>query len=321
MKTQEKIYNGNIYKFENKLNGKIYIGQSRCIERRYESHVYCDNPKYELDRAIKKYGIDNFNYDILETFNTTNLDEVNKWMDEREDYYIQFYNCLNPNGYNLLSNRHHPEFCELTRERISTSCLGNKNGFYGRKHSEETRKRMSESAKKRGNNNSYEKIRAIDYYKDDEFICTFINYKECKKYFKGICGDKILRKMLNNIPVNKKLDNIKLQYSDKPGHRSCEIKPHTEETIKKQKESYKNWKESLTEEEYNEWNKKRIQKSIETKKKQMEAGIFVGSTTGKKAINNGVIGKKVLPEEVDKYLQGGWKLGALWNKHKIKLDN
>lgn len=316
MKTQEKIYNGNIYKFENKLNGKIYIGQSRCIERRYEDHVYCDNPKYELDRAIKKYGIENFNYVILETFNTPNLDEVNKWMDEREEYYIKFYNCLNPNGYNLLSNRHHPEFCELTRERISTSCLGNKNGFYGRKHSEETKKKMSESAKRRGNNNSYEKIRAIDYYKDDKFICTFVNYKECKKYFVGICGDKILHKMLNNIPVNKKLNNIKLKYSDKPGHRSVDTKPYSEERKQKHIEALKRWRESLTKEEYDEWNKNRIQKSIETKQKQIKEGILVCSTKGKKAINNGIIGKKVLPEEVDKYLQNGWKLGALWNKHK-----
>lgn len=237
-------------------------------------------------------------------------------MDEREDYYIKFYNCLNPNGYNLLSNRHHPEFCELTKERISTSCLGNKNGFYGRKHSEETRKRMSESAKNRGNNNSYEKIRAIDYYKDDEFVCTFINYKECKKYFKGICGDKILRKMLNNIPVNKKLDNIKLQYSDKPGHRSCETKPHTEETIQKQKESYKRWKESLSEEELKEWNKRKGEKIKAIKQQQIKEGTLVCSTKGKKAINNGIIGKKVLPEELDKYLSEGWTLGALWNKHK-----
>lgn len=316
---KEKNYNGTIYKFENKINGKIYIGQSRCVDRRYKEHVETKNPIYELDRAIKKYGIEKFDYTILESFNTTDLDEVNKWMDEREEYYIKFYNCLNPNGYNLLSNRYHPEFSELTRKRISTSCLGNKNGFYGKKHSEETRKRMSESAKKRGNNNSYEKIRAIDYYKDDEFICTFINYKECKKYFKGICGDKILRKILNNIPINKKLDDIKLRYSDKPGHRSTETKPHSEETIKKQKESYKKWKESLTEEEYNNWNKKRIQKLIETKKKQIEDGTFVGSTIGKKAINNGIIGKKVLPEEVDKYLQEGWILGALRkNKNKNK---
>ena len=308
---EEKIYNGNIYKFENKLNGKIYIGQSRCIERRYASHVYCENPKYELDRAIQKYGIDNFNYNILESFDTPNLDEVNNWMDEREDYYIQYYNSLHPNGYNLLSNRHHPEFSDLTRERISTSCLGTKNGFYGRKHSEETRKRMSDSAKKRGNNNSYEKIRAIDYYKDNKFVCTFINYKECKKYFTGICGDKILRKMLNNIPVNKALDNIQLQYSDKPGHRSIKSKPHTKETIQKQQESYKKWRESLTEEEYIEWNKNRIKKSSETKKKHIEDGTFIGSTKGKKAINNGIIGKKVLPEKLNEYLNNGWKLGPL----------
>ena len=312
---KEKLYNGNVYKFENKLNGKIYIGQSRCIERRYNEHVYCEKPMYELDRAIKKYGIENFDYCILESFNTYNLEEVNKWMDEKEDYYIQFYNSLHPNGYNLLSNRHHPEFSEITKERISTSCLGKNNGFYGRNHSEETRKRMSESAKRRGNNNSYEKIRAIDYYENGEFICTFINYKECKEYFKGICGDKILRKMLNNNPVNKKLDEIKLQYSEKPGHKNVVYKP-TKEAIEKQKESYKKWRDSMTEEEYTEWNKKRIEKAIKTKQERFKNGTLKGSTAGKIAVNNGIVGKKILPEELDKYLEEGWVRGPLLRKNK-----
>lgn len=273
MKTQEKIYNGNIYKFENKLNGKIYIGQSRCIERRYADHVYCKNPVYELDRAIKKYGIENFNYDILETFNTSNLYEVNKWMDEREEYYIKFYNCLNPNGYNLLSNRHHPEFSEITRKRISEACTGEKNGFYGKHHSEETRKKMSESAKKRGNNHP-------DFIKTPEMIEKW--KMSIKKYRENLTEEQKI-KISNN-----------------------------------HKESYRKWINSLSEEELKECNKAKGEKIKETKQKQIKEGTLVCSTKGKKAINNGVIGKKVLPEEVDKYLQEGWKLGALWNKHKLK---
>ena len=273
MKTQEKIYNGNIYKFENKLNGKIYIGQSRCIERRYADHVYCKTPMYELDRAIKKYGIENFNYDILETFNTSNLDEVNKWMDEREEYYIKFYNSLNPNGYNLLSNRHHPEFSEITRKRISEACAGEKNGFYSKQHSEETRKKMSVSAKKRGNNHP-------DFIKTPEMIEKW--KISIKKYRENLTDEQKI-KISNN-----------------------------------QKASHKKWKDSLSEEELKEWNKTRSKKIKETKQKQIKEGTLVCSIKGKKAINNGIIGKKVLPEEVDKYLQEGWKLGALWNKHKLK---
>lgn len=266
---KQKVYNGNIYKFENKLNGKIYIGQSRCIERRYEAHVYCDKPMYELDRAIKKYGIENFNYEILESFDTENLEEVNKWMDEREDYYIQFYNSLHPNGYNLLSNRHHPEFSELTRKRISEACMGEKNGFYGRKHSEETKKKMSESAKKRGNNHP-------------DFVRT--------------------QEMINKWKVSMKHHFETM--TDEEREKLCKI----------QSERYKRWRNNLTDEEYDEWNHQRIEKGLKTRQERFKNGTLKGSTTGKIAINNGIVGKKILPEELDKYLEEGWVRGALWNK-------
>lgn len=314
METKSKLITGVIYKFQNKLNNKIYIGQSREEKRRYERHVNCKEPLYELDRAIKCYGIENFTYEIIESFESYNIDEVNTWMDEREEYYIKEFNSLYPNGYNLLSNRKHPEFSEITKERISTSCLGVNNGFYGKKHSEETRKRMSESAKRRGNNNSYEKIRAIDYYKDNEFICTFINFKECKEYFKGICGDKIIRKLLNNIPVNKKLDNIRLVYSNKPGHRSVLYKPRSEESKKKMSESMKKC-----------WSNPEYKKKMSLKFSEMNKG-RVSWSKGKTRpdqssimknriyINNGIIRKMVKKEELDKYLNDGYRIG-------FKLDN
>lgn len=70
MKNDQKEITGVIYKFENKINGKIYIGQSKRERRRYFSHIQCNNPIYEIDRAIKLYGINNFDYSILESLNT-----------------------------------------------------------------------------------------------------------------------------------------------------------------------------------------------------------------------------------------------------------
>lgn len=58
-----------IYKYTNKINGKIYIGLSSNIEKRYSQHLYCsrqDSPNLSIDIAIKKYGIENFSFEIIE---------------------------------------------------------------------------------------------------------------------------------------------------------------------------------------------------------------------------------------------------------------
>ena len=87
----------------------------------------------------------------------------------------------------------------------------------------------------------------------------------------------------------------------------------------KQREGYKKWRESLTVEEYNIWNDNRNKKAKETKLKRQQEGKIYKSTKGKKAINNGIIGKKVYLDELEKYLNNGWVLGALWkNTNKVK---
>lgn len=78
-----------IYKITNLLNNKCYVGQSRNIYRRWQSHRYA-NDSYPLHAAMKKYGAKNFSFEILEECDT---DELN----EKESYYIQKfqpeYNC------------------------------------------------------------------------------------------------------------------------------------------------------------------------------------------------------------------------------------
>lgn len=83
-----------IYKIENLINHKTYIGQSRNIENRWRDHKKDPNYQYPLYRAFKKYGLEKFSFEILEECSIEELDE-------REFYYIQSYNSLVPNGYNL----------------------------------------------------------------------------------------------------------------------------------------------------------------------------------------------------------------------------
>ena len=87
-----------IYKITNMINGKSYIGQSTDINRRWKrekddsintnSHSY----DYPLMKAFRKYGIDNFNFEIIEE---CKIEELN----QREMYWIEFYNTFFK-GYN-----------------------------------------------------------------------------------------------------------------------------------------------------------------------------------------------------------------------------
>lgn len=74
-----------IYKITNKLNGHCYIGQSKDINKRWNNHKAASgNPKdasydYPLYRAFRKYGIDNFTFEILEECQISELNEREKF--------------------------------------------------------------------------------------------------------------------------------------------------------------------------------------------------------------------------------------------------
>lgn len=82
-----------IYKIENKINGKIYIGQSNNIQRRFQEHqTKGASSRIPVDVAIQKYGKDNFTYEIVEE---TTIDRLN----EAEEYWIKYFNTIET-GYN-----------------------------------------------------------------------------------------------------------------------------------------------------------------------------------------------------------------------------
>ena len=93
-----------IYCYTNKQNGKKYVGQTNNIKRRYRQHKEDSFTNYNDARynqtihcAIRKYGLDNFDFEILEVLENKTSEEVN----ERETYWIREKSSLAPNGYNL----------------------------------------------------------------------------------------------------------------------------------------------------------------------------------------------------------------------------
>lgn len=87
-----------IYKAVNNINGKIYIGLQT-----HERVNYIGSGVL-IKKAIKKYGRSNFIKTIIERCEDLVL------LNEREQFWIKEYNCIQPNGYNISKgggNREH----------------------------------------------------------------------------------------------------------------------------------------------------------------------------------------------------------------------
>lgn len=119
-----------IYKITNKINNKIYIGQTvNTPEKRWKRHI--QDSKYldtHFARAIKKYGSDNFIVEAIDTASTK--EELN----QKEIYWINYYNSAKE-GYNSTDGGDEAntykyrteEEMEQTKEKIRQTKLGGKN--------------------------------------------------------------------------------------------------------------------------------------------------------------------------------------------------
>ena len=169
---QDVIENGSdnfencIYMWKNKVNEKLYIGQAKDFRKRTREHKYGtfnENQKYNynlpLHRAIRKYGIENFEICILEK----NLNDYNE-MNQKEVYYIEKFDTLanNKKGYNVASGGGNANnFAGKTEEEMReigkkisenrADVSGENHPFYGKHHSDETKIKMSEA--RSGENN------------------------------------------------------------------------------------------------------------------------------------------------------------------------
>lgn len=94
-------YEGWIYIFINKINNKKYVGQTiQGLKERYYQHMTeSKNPRFSIHRAINKYGRKNFEHLELEHIICDTEEDLLNLLDEREIYWIDYYDCYT-NGYN-----------------------------------------------------------------------------------------------------------------------------------------------------------------------------------------------------------------------------
>lgn len=92
----------DIYKITNRVNGKVYIGQSANCHRRFQEHIRGKiNSTSLIHLAIKKYGIQNFDLEILEK----DIEDYN----EKEKFWIKYYKANEKDyGYNILDGGQDP---------------------------------------------------------------------------------------------------------------------------------------------------------------------------------------------------------------------
>lgn len=95
-----------IYCYTNVVNGKKYVGQTNNPQRRkteHKSNAFNEksvNFNSIFHKAIRKYGFENFEYEVLEEFQNTTQEEI----DNRERYWIKEKKSqVNEHGYNLLN--------------------------------------------------------------------------------------------------------------------------------------------------------------------------------------------------------------------------
>jgi len=139
-----------VYKIKCNLNDKVYIGYTKnSVYKRFREHIRCAE-KNELNKfynAIRYYGKDNFEISIL--FQSSDKNEAL----EMEIHCIKEYNAIE-SGYNtrkggtdgsvgckpgIVFTEEHKRNISINHHNVS----GENNPFYGKKHSEETKKKIA----------------------------------------------------------------------------------------------------------------------------------------------------------------------------------
>jgi group I intron endonuclease len=139
---------GIIYLINNKINNKIYIGQTiNDFDRRYDNNLEKRTSNEHLKRSIHKYGIENFEID-----KEFDIAYSKEGLDKLEDMYIKIYNTIDPKyGYNNKTGGANGKPTDETRKKLSKSLKGKYCGEnhpnYGKKMAEEQKEKIRNSLK------------------------------------------------------------------------------------------------------------------------------------------------------------------------------
>lgn len=272
-----------IYKIQNKINGKIYIGQSVDINSRLQDHRKNSSNTY-LRNSIKKYGLSNFSFEVEEICDESELDE-------REKFYIEYYDATNPDkGYNVQLGG-----------KISEAASG-----------EHYRNWLSQLAKNRASSPDYKNPAEGTTLISKGDITSRCKVCDLDKYLSEgwiIGPSNIWRESHRHSSNIEYFSNHKF-VGPKNGFYG---KHHTEATKEKIRRNMPDTGKANRGKKLSEEQKAKLRgprPSISGDKnpnygKRGENSIM----HGRRVINNGVSEKRINSNELDKYLSKGWSLG------------
>lgn len=141
-----------IYSILNKINRKIYIGSSIDIEKRIKEHKTELKGGYHKNKHLtdsyNKYGLESFEFEVLEECEE-------QFLHSQENFWCNMLNSYNRNyGYNIEIVTPHGSrrIAEETKVKLSNIRKEqykdpSNNPFFGKKHSEETKAKISASGR------------------------------------------------------------------------------------------------------------------------------------------------------------------------------
>lgn len=228
-----------IYKITNKINHKVYIGQTiQSINKRWQKHIQCmkNGDNRHLYQSMRSYGLNNFMIEQIDS--ASSLDELNK----KEKYWVDYYNAknnlygynnmdggvANPMNFSNIKEKHDykmrtPEtrekisismkklreekgFSESTRKKISEKLKGNQH-FKGKKRTKEAIEKTAQSLRK--------SVYCIDI--SGNILASFDSVKSAALWWveRDFCGSNyryICNKIKDSYLKNKYIKNIKWVY-------------------------------------------------------------------------------------------------------------
>lgn len=166
---------GIIYLISNKINNKIYIGQTINFNKRmreYKNNFSKEQPK--IHRAIDKYGWDNFDKLILDiAYSKEELDIL-------ECFYIEKFQSI-AFGYNLMSGGSTSKHSEISIQKMRDAHKGEKNHHFGKRgilSFNYGRKMSSETKSKQKISKQYKMIKVICNETGEIFNCLMDAHKK-----------------------------------------------------------------------------------------------------------------------------------------------
>lgn len=288
---------GYIYKIENNLNKKFYIGKHKA--QKFDKNYYGSG--LAIMEAVNKYGKDNFSIIVLDT--AESLDELN----QKEKDWIQKLDAINL-GYNIAPGGDGGEVWGSPENHPSkrTDRMGERNPFYGKHHSQEVIDKLKaiwaqrKAEGKMPKNGVKGKLRV---HKDDLPV-KYILPEELDTYLAQGWTHYHLPEKKPKIKKQAKTHGSKTGWhqSDYQKQRASEVhkgKKLSQEVIQKIKDT----KAAKSEEE-----KALIRKHMSESHKGKES-LHKGYKFVHKYINDEKIQKLVKLEELESYIKNGWFKG------------